>query len=65
MAQVMPGSRSVISTFLPPMVAAVFQGTALARQYGNLLGAAAHHAVMWDECAELYGRQLMAKYKAG
>lgn len=43
---------------------ALFSGHALERQYGNLLGAASHHAVVWDECAELYGKQLLAAYKS-
>lgn len=44
---------------------ALFAGTPLGRQYTNLLGAASHHAVVWDECAELFGKQLLAKYKGG
>jgi 3-hydroxy-9,10-secoandrosta-1,3,5(10)-triene-9,17-dione monooxygenase len=41
---------------------AMFSGQGLERQYRNLLGAASHHAAVWDANAIAYGKELLANY---
>lgn len=41
---------------------ALFAGQGLERQYRNLLGAASHHAAVWDANAMAYGNDLIARY---
>jgi 3-hydroxy-9,10-secoandrosta-1,3,5(10)-triene-9,17-dione monooxygenase len=38
---------------------ALFAGSALERQYRNLLGAASHHGVVWDVAASAWGKIVM------
>ena len=38
---------------------ALFSGSSLERQYRNLLGAAAHHGVVWDVAATAWGKIVM------
>lgn len=40
---------------------ALFRGNALGRQYTNLLGAASHHAVMWDANALPFAKDLFKR----
>jgi len=42
---------------------AMFKGGALERQYRNLLGAASHHALVWERNAMTYGKELLEKYR--
>jgi 3-hydroxy-9,10-secoandrosta-1,3,5(10)-triene-9,17-dione monooxygenase len=44
---------------------AMFKGGALERQYRNLLGAASHHALVWERNAMNYGRELLEQYSQG
>ena len=44
---------------------AMFKGGALERQYRNLLGAASHHALVWERNGINYGRELLKQYKQG
>jgi alkylation response protein AidB-like acyl-CoA dehydrogenase len=41
---------------------AMFKGGALERQYRNLLGAASHHALVWERNGMNYGRELLERY---
>lgn len=41
---------------------ALYKGQGLERQYRNLLGAASHHAAVWDANATAYGKMLLEKY---
>ncbi len=38
---------------------ALFSPNAMERQYRNLLGAAAHHGVVWDVAATAWGEKVM------
>ena len=40
---------------------ALFTGQGLERQYRNLLGAASHHAMVWDANAIAYSKDLFAR----
>lgn len=40
----------------------MFKGGALERQYRNLLGAASHHALVWERNAMNYGKELLEQY---
>ncbi|MBT3535665.1 MAG: hypothetical protein HN478_17420, partial [Rhodospirillaceae bacterium] len=44
---------------------ALKRGTALERQYNNLLGAASHHAMVWERNALGYGEALLARAGEG
>lgn len=41
---------------------ALYKGQGLERQYRNLLGAASHHAAVWDANATAYGKMLLESY---
>jgi alkylation response protein AidB-like acyl-CoA dehydrogenase len=42
---------------------ALFRGNALERQYRNLLGAASHHALVWERNGMTYGKELLDRYR--
>ena len=42
---------------------AMFRGGALERQYRNLLGAASHHALVWERNGMNFGRELLKQYR--
>jgi alkylation response protein AidB-like acyl-CoA dehydrogenase len=44
---------------------ALSKGNPLERQYRNLLGAASHHAMVWERNAMTYGKELFARTTAG
>lgn len=41
---------------------ALYKGQGLERQYRNLLGAASHHAAVWDANATAFGQMLLERY---
>jgi hypothetical protein len=41
----------------------MFKGSALERQYRNLLGAASHHALVWERNGMSYGKELLEQYR--
>lgn len=42
---------------------ALYRGSALERQYRNLVGAASHHAMVWERNGMTYGKELLEQYR--